>query len=81
MEKWIEQESRESREDMTEAYGTILLGRIRIPPPLWRHLPLTRAAKLKSPLPKGDGPQGQGDWCPVRGLNKRIGEPEGMQEG
>ena len=46
----------------------------RIPPPLWRHLPLTRAAGIwtlswlkllrpMSPLPKGDGPQGQGDFA------------------
>ena len=32
----------------------------QIPPPLRRHLPLTRAAKFKSPLPKGEGPQGRG---------------------
>ena len=41
-------------------------------PPLWRRLPLAREARSKSPLPKGDGPQGQGDWASAgRGKPRR----------
>ena len=37
------------------------LKHFKIPPPLWRHLPLTREARLKVPLAKGGWPIGQGD--------------------
>ena len=44
----------------------------RIPPPLWRHLPLTREAGVEvPPLAKGGKPVGPGGFASLRGVQRR----------